>query len=57
MKYLFERKIPIIITNLKMADHKQRNHLTIEVKNFIGQQKLQRPKKSQRDLINDVSAK
>ena len=33
------------ITNLKMADQKQRNHLTLEVKNFIVQQKLQRPKK------------
>ena len=57
MKYLLERKISIIITNLKMADQKQRNHLTLEVKNFIVQQKLQRSKKSQRNLKNDVSVK
>ena len=50
MKYLLERKIPIIITNLKMADQKQRNHLTLEVKNFIVQQKLQRPKKARETL-------
>ena len=50
MKYLLERKIPIFITNLKMADQKQRNHLTLEVKNFIVQQKLQRPKKARETL-------
>ena len=51
MKYLLERKIPIFITNLKMADQKQRNHLTLEVKNSLSNKNFKGKKKKARETL------
>ena len=38
-------------------DEKKRNHLTLEIKHFIIEEKARKPRKTVRDLVFDVSSK